>query len=131
MIKFTNINDCRQWAASDFCHFVEYTASLYSYTVPPFHYRIANWLQSGNGRLNDPGPVPIQGRLSVAQIGTGGSTYGPTPTHREALEIAEKQYAELKRELDGILQKELPALEEALQKAGAPWSPGREIPGVD
>jgi len=79
--------------------------------------------------VNDPGPVPIEGRLFVAQIGTSNSTYGPTPTHRQSLEIAEKQFAQLKKDLDGIVKEELPALAAALQAAGVPWSPGREIPG--
>ena len=65
----------------------------------------------------------------MAQIGTSNSTYGPTPTHRRSLEIAEKQYAQLKKDLDGIVKQELPALAAALQAAGVPWSPGREIPG--
>ena len=77
---------------------------------------------------NDPGPVPIEGRLFVAQVGTSNSTYGPTPTHRRSLEIAEKQYARLKNDLDRIVKEELPALAAALQAAGVPWSPGREIP---
>lgn len=81
------------------------------------------------GFANDPGPVPIQDRLFVAQIGTSNSTYGPTPTHRRSLEIAEKQYAQLKNDLDRIVKEELPALESALHAAGVPWSPGREIPG--
>jgi len=88
----------------------------------------------GNERrdmANDPGPVPIQSRLSVAQIGTGNSTYGATPTHRQSLAIAEKQFAEVQRELDAIVSMEIPALEAALEAAGVPWSPGRKIPGID
>ena len=80
---------------------------------------------------NDPGPVSIQGRLFVASIGTNNSTYGPTPTHREAIGIAERQYAQLKQDLDGITSKDVPDLEAALAAAGAPWSPGRDIPEVD
>jgi len=80
---------------------------------------------------NDLGPVSIQSRLFVAQVGTRRSTYGPTPTHRRSLEIAEKQYAELKKELDRIVHDELPALEAALLAAAVPWSPGREAPGSD
>ena len=80
---------------------------------------------------NDPGPVSIQGRLFVASIGTNNSTYGPTPTHREAIGIAERQYAQLKQDLDGITRKDVPDLEAALAAAGAPWSPGRDIPEVD
>ncbi|NIM63438.1 MAG: hypothetical protein GTN89_07420, partial [Acidobacteria bacterium] len=68
----------------------------------------------GNERrdeANDPGPVSIQSRLFAAQIGTTNSTYGPTPTHLEALDIAERQYGELKKALEAIVQTEIPALE--------------------
>jgi photosystem II stability/assembly factor-like uncharacterized protein len=85
----------------------------------------------GNERrdvMNDPGPVSIQNRLFVAQLGSGRSTYGPTPTHREQLDIAERQYKQLKGNLQKVTGSEIPELEQALQAAGAPWTPGRELP---
>ena len=53
-------------------------------------------------------------------IGTGRSTYGPTPTHLRTLEIAEQEMAELKARLDALVNTELPAIEDALKQAGAP-----------
>ncbi len=75
--------------------------------------------------MNEDGPVSIQRRVSVAFYGTHYSTYGPTPTHKRSLEIAEQQYVVWKRELDAILKDELPAFETQLDAAGVPWTPGR------
>ena len=82
----------------------------------------------GNRRrnlLNDPGPVSIHRRLDVAHLGTGFSTYGPTPTHRMSLDIAKRDFAALKKELDALVREELPRIEQRLEAAGVPWSPGR------
>ncbi len=86
---------------------------------------------SGNerrGAANDPGPVSITRRLSVAAMGTRTSTYGPTPTHRESVGIARDEFAEVRRELDRLIEAELPALEKKLDAAGVPWTPGRGAP---
>ena len=79
-------------------------------------------------RFGDPGPISIFRRLEVADMGTGYSTYGPTPTHRRAVEIASTQFAELRRDLDRALETELSALEDKLDAAGVPWTPGRGVP---
>ncbi len=76
----------------------------------------------------DPGPVSIEQRTSVAQLGTAFSTYGPTPTHTRSLEIAEQGFAEVKASLDRVFATELPALRKALDNAGVPWTPGRGVP---
>ena len=76
----------------------------------------------------DPGPVSISQRLRVANTGTRFSTYGPTPTHRRSVEIARDQFAELRGELDRVLNVDLPALEGELDRAGVPWTPGRSAP---
>ena len=70
----------------------------------------------------------IEDRLGVAITGTAFSTYGPTPTHERSLEIAAKQFRELKIELENILNEQLPALERKLKDAGAPWIEGQPIP---
>ena len=80
-------------------------------------------------RMGDPGPVPIARRLQVALAGSRVSTYGPTTTHVESVEIAEEELAELGRELDRLLGQDLPALERKLEAAGVPWTPGRAAPG--
>jgi hypothetical protein len=80
------------------------------------------------GRMSDPGPVSISRRLEVAVSGNRQSTYGPTPTHRRSVEIAEEQYAELGRDLERLIEVELPELERELDAAGVPWTPGRVGP---
>ena len=80
---------------------------------------------------NDPGPVSIERRLQVATMGTFRSTYGPTPTHSRALEIAASEFDEVKSRLRQINEQELPALRKQLDEAGVPWTPGRGVPAGD
>ena len=86
---------------------------------------------SGNrarASVEDDGPMTITRRLRVAQMGTSLSTYGPTPTHRRSLEIAEQELAKLREQLNAVLEQRLPAFEKKLEAAGAPWTPGRPVP---
>ncbi|RPH98918.1 MAG: glycosyl hydrolase [Lysobacterales bacterium] len=78
---------------------------------------------------NEGGPVPIARRLEVAVLGTFRSTYGPTATHRRAIEIAEAGFAAVKERLGRIHDEELPVLRRELDAAGVPWTPGRGVPG--
>jgi hypothetical protein len=83
---------------------------------------------NGNQARNlsgDPGPVSISRRLEVATFGTFVSTYGPTPTHERALEIAEKAFDTVKAGLNQLMLTDLPALRAELDEAGVPWTPGR------
>lgn len=77
------------------------------------------------GEKNEP---TVNSRLQVASQGTAWSTYGPTPTHREQLEIARKTFSLLRTQLEEIRTKKIPALEAALTEAGAPWTDDRPIP---
>ena len=77
----------------------------------------------------DQGPVSVQARASVAALGTLFSTYGPTPTHLNSLEIAEQNFAVIKTSLNRIFNTDLPALRKAMDDAGVPWTPGRGVPG--
>ena len=80
-------------------------------------------------RAGDPGPVSVSRRLEVAVDGSLFSTYGPTRTHRESLDIAHREFAALRGELDRMIREELPALERRLDAAGVPWTPGRGVAG--
>jgi len=62
----------------------------------------------------------IANRFGVARIGTRNSTYGPTPTHKENLAIAQKQLDALEADLKQLLTVDIPALEKALEEAKAP-----------
>jgi photosystem II stability/assembly factor-like uncharacterized protein len=88
---------------------------------------------SGNksrAALGEPDVPSVVRRLAVARQGTRLSTYGPTPTHRRSLEIAEEDLAALRDRLNTLLEERLPAFERRLQEAGAPWAPGQPIPPV-
>jgi hypothetical protein len=78
--------------------------------------------------VEDDSLVTISRRVQVAQIGTSLSTYGPTPTHRRSLEIAEQELAKARERLNAVLEQRLPAFEKQLEAAGAPWTPGRRVP---
>jgi len=80
---------------------------------------------------NDYGPVSIRRRLEVATMGTFRSTYGPTPTHTRAVEIATAEFSNVKKRLRQINDVELPALRKQLDEAGVPWTPGRGVPAGD
>jgi photosystem II stability/assembly factor-like uncharacterized protein len=79
----------------------------------------------GRRRLGDPGPVSILRRLDVAASGTKDSLYGPTPTHIRSLDTGRTQFADAREALDRLIRVELAALEEHLDAAGVPWTPGR------
>ena len=84
--------------------------------------------ERSRGMMGDPGPVSIDARINVASMGNRLSTYGPTPTHRRSVEIAEREFDALRPEIDRLIDVDLPALEKQLDEAGVPWTPGRGIP---
>ena len=49
--------------------------------------------------------------------------------HREVYSAAKQEFAEWKLGLDLIVETELPEIERRLDEAGAPWTPGRGVPG--
>ena len=65
--------------------------------------------------------------ISVVEIGTSFSTYGPTPTHRQSLALATRQLEAQKAALKAIVEQSIPALEEKLRAAGAPWIKGQKL----
>jgi hypothetical protein len=74
-------------------------------------------------------PHNVNNRLSAAIQGTFNSTYGPTPTHSQSLEIARNQLAGISSKLEEIRQNKIPDLEKALMEIGAPWFEGQPLPG--
>ncbi len=77
---------------------------------------------------NEPALPGISGRLRTAMSGAMGSTEGPTGTHQRQLEIAQEQYEEIVGDLEALVEDDIAALNEKLDEAGAPWTPGRKIP---
>ena len=77
----------------------------------------------------DPGPVTVYDRLQTVSIGNFLSTYGPTTTHRRQVEIAAEEFETLHTEFTRLIEVDLVALEQSLESAGVPWTPGRGVPG--
>jgi photosystem II stability/assembly factor-like uncharacterized protein len=75
------------------------------------------------GERTDPTP---RNRMNVGIRGMR-TTYGPTPIHKATVEIGQKQLTILKEHLSKITNEDLPAIERALQKAGAPWIEGQGL----
>ncbi|MFS2318857.1 VPS10 domain-containing protein [Maricaulis sp. D1M11] len=66
-------------------------------------------------------PDTISSRLSMVGLGVGNSTYGPTPSHLEQFGYAQDEFAEIRTRLNALYETDFPALERALDEAGAPW----------
>ena len=62
----------------------------------------------------------VDDRFSAAANGTLLSTYGPTPAHRQSMDLAKKGFGEISAEVGTILNERIPAMEQALRDAGAP-----------
>jgi hypothetical protein len=93
-------------------------------------YRLEEALQGNRSRAGVGEAVPhtILRRLNVVKTGNRFSTYGPTPTHRRSLEIAQSEFAPLLEALRQLLEIDLPDFEARMEEAGVPWTPGRPLP---
>jgi photosystem II stability/assembly factor-like uncharacterized protein len=79
-------------------------------------------------RFEEPTELSVLDRLGIVSGADWNSRYGPTATHRRAVEIAEGEYRELAERLRRVVEEDLRRLEETLEAAGAPWTPGRVVP---
>jgi hypothetical protein len=80
------------------------------------------------GEIGEEAGTTVSSRLGVAQTGVERSTYGPTPTLKRSVDIAAKEFRTIKTSFEAIRLNRLPALEMAMQAAGAPWVEGQPIP---
>ena len=55
-------------------------------------------------------------------------TYGPTRTHEQQLEFAERDFETLRIRINTLQETTIPAFEKALLDANGPWTPGGTIP---
>lgn len=70
----------------------------------------------------------VRSRLNTVMTGLGGSTYGPTQTHRDQFAYAQAEYDALRTSLRTLVDRSIPSLEAELVAAGGPWVPGGDIP---
>lgn len=75
------------------------------------------------GESSNPTPNDARGLGSLL----ANNTYGPTGTHKASLVRASKQLSEIKSKLKTITDSQLPAIENLLKAAGAPWIEGQGL----
>jgi len=76
--------------------------------------------------IGERNPASWQDHLSVAMRGMG-TTYGPTPLHKQSLQIAAELLENMKGAIKELAEEKVPAIEAALKKAGAPYLAGQGI----
>ena len=81
-------------------------------------------------KRNESASPGINSRMQTLMFGAMGSSEGPTGTHRRQYDIAVELYKEVVDDLQALVETEIPKLHEKLDKAGAPWTPGRKIPDL-
>jgi len=79
-------------------------------------------------RRNEPAQVGLIDRIETIIGGHWSTTSAPTGSHRKNYEIAAAEFEAALKNLHPLLDRDLPALHETLEAAGAPWAPGRKLP---
>lgn len=74
---------------------------------------------------NEGTPPSIMDRVNDAVGDLWSSTSAPTATHLRGYRIAGEEFAPLLAGLKSLVQGDLKRLEDAMEAAGAPWTPGR------
>jgi photosystem II stability/assembly factor-like uncharacterized protein len=75
--------------------------------------------------LNEPTVPSILGRLRQITGGLWDTRQAPTQTHKQSLAVVRGELEAARTDLAKLLDEALPAVEDALEEAGAPWTPGR------
>ena len=85
---------------------------------------------NGNPAKNEIGernePSPNSGN-TIGRRALTSSTYGPTANQQAAFEAAQTMLKDIKTELNGFVESQLPTLEAAVKSAGAPWIEGQGL----
>jgi hypothetical protein len=76
----------------------------------------------------EPAMPGLVNRLDQVVGGHWSTTTLPTQTNRQQLALVVDQFGKLHPMLKKLLSEDLPALEQKLEDAGAPWTPGRRLP---
>ena len=76
-------------------------------------------------RRSEPVTPSINGRIGRVLYGMQNSTSGPTNTMRQNFDVAAAQFGPLLAELKNLVTVDIGGLEERLEAAGAPHTPGR------
>jgi len=76
-------------------------------------------------RYNEPTPPSIADRVGGIVSGQWVTTSAPTETHRQQYAIASDLFAPVLERFRTLVEVDLRALQDRLEAAGAPWTPGR------
>jgi photosystem II stability/assembly factor-like uncharacterized protein len=90
--------------------------------------RVINDKMFGDGvanQLDINKPPSINSRLFSAIFDGSGTTSDPTTTMKEQLQIAGDEFGEVFTHLKDVYEKDIKAIEQKLEAAGAPYTPGR------
>jgi hypothetical protein len=79
-------------------------------------------------RLNESQPPSINRRVGDIIDDDWNGTAAPTGTQREQYEYAADAFASVLEQLRQLVEHDLVDLEDRLERAGAPWTPGRRLP---
>ncbi|MEM9557151.1 MAG: glycosyl hydrolase [Acidobacteriota bacterium] len=79
------------------------------------------------GSVGEPATPGVSDRLGFLTLGTGFSTYGPTAQQRQVLGWALDAMTEVHQGIEELVDGDLAALEQSLDAAGVPWTPGRGV----
>jgi photosystem II stability/assembly factor-like uncharacterized protein len=79
-------------------------------------------------RRSEPSMRGIMSRINQIVWGHWASTSPPTQTHRKNYDIAAEEFGNILGDLRQLIEDDLIALEDKLEEAGAPWTPGRGVP---
>jgi len=74
---------------------------------------------------NEPTPPSIAARVQRIVYGQWQSTSAPTQTNREAYRYSAEAFGPVLEGLTRLIETDLAGLEQRLEQAGAPWTPGR------
>jgi hypothetical protein len=74
---------------------------------------------------NEPTPPSISERVAQIVSGAWSTTSAPTGTHRENYEIAAREFDGVLHDLQNLIEVDLKQLNDKIEAAGAPWTPGR------
>jgi hypothetical protein len=77
------------------------------------------------GGRNEPTHASISQRVGGIVGAQWSSSSAPTKTNVEAYRIAGHAFAEVLSDLQQLIERDLAALEQEMEQAGAPWTPGR------
>ena len=76
-------------------------------------------------KRNEPTPPGIIERVERIVYASWGATAAPTKTQRDGYAIAADEFAEVLPKLKGLVEFDLRQIEESMEKAGSPYTPGR------